>query len=650
MATQGATLPSPTRQTSPTRSRRSSVDQSNIISRTTRSSGQTTRSGRSLNKPEIFSYNKMGETGALTAEIFDEEVAEYYNALKVTDTFEDGEVCNQAGANVISSLFEVAGVGAGTGNEFSNTAELKPMKYKAAMKCDDKPLWEEAVDEEYRKFKKYEVFEPIKKEDVPKDAKFVSTTWAMKRKSNGVRRARLNMRGFEQVEHVHYDPSSTAAPVTNDVTIRVMLTLALMANWIAHIVDVKGAFLHGDFEHEEEIYTKIPEGFEKFWDPEKWVWLLKKTSYGLIQAAVQFWKILLKAMRYMEYERSKADPCLYWKYDDRKGLSVWLSWVDDCCILGQQDVVLTNKEKLKRLFECDDVGELKEYVGCKIDWDKENRTIKFTQPVQIRSFTDEFDLPTGSFKTPAEPGKVLIACADGQEISEEEQSKYRSAVGKLLHMMRWSRPEIYNAVRECSRRMSKASEDHMKAVLRIMKYCSDTKDRGWELKPSRTWDGVDREFEFRIRGKADSNYATCKETRKSVTGYVVWLEDALVAVKSGMQKIVSLSVTEAEVIALVQCVQEMIYIKKVIESMKLKVELPMKVEVDNKGAVDLVNGWSCSGGTKHMDVRIMFMRELKENKIIEVVWQPTAANEADIFTKNTDNGTFLKHMKRLVAD
>ena len=51
-----------------------------------------------------------------------------------------------------------------------------------------------------------------------------------------------------------------------------------------------------------------------------------------------------------------------------------------------------------------------------------------------------------------------------------------------------------------------------------------------------------------------------------------------------------------------------------------------------------------------MDVRIMFMRELKENKVIEVIWQPTAANEADIFTKNTDNATFMKHRKCLVAD
>ena len=66
------------------------------------------------------------------------------------------------------------------------------------MKCSDRDLWDEAVDEEHRKFTKYKVFKPIKREDVPKNAKFITTTWAMKRKSNGVRRARLNMRGFEQ--------------------------------------------------------------------------------------------------------------------------------------------------------------------------------------------------------------------------------------------------------------------------------------------------------------------------------------------------------------------------------------------------------------------------------------------------------------------
>ena len=115
--------------------------------------------------------------------------------------------------------------------------------------------------------------------------------------------------------------------------------------------------------------------------------------------------------------------------------------------------------------------------------------------------------------------------------------------------------------------------------------------------------------------------------------------------KSGMQKIVALSVTEAETIAVVQCVQEMLYCKKVLESIGLKVELPMIINTDNQGAVDLINGWSTTGGTKHMDVRIMFLRELKEQDVIRVEWISTKDNEADIFTKNVDQLTLSKHME-----
>ena len=71
----------------------------------------------------------------------------------------------------------------------------------------------------------------------------------------------------------------------------------------------------------------------------------------------------------------------------------------------------------------------------------------------------------------------------------------------------------------------------------------------------------------------------------------------------------------------------------------------MILEVDNKGAVDLANGWSIGGGTKHMDVRIMFLRELKEQGTLLVKWISTQDNAADIFTKNVDPSTFERHVK-----
>ena len=73
----------------------------------------------------------------------------------------------------------------------------------------------------------------------------------------------------------------------------------------------------------------------------------------------------------------------------------------------------------------------------------------------------------------------------------------------------------------------------------------------------------------------------------------------------------------------------------------------MIVYSDNKGAVDLINGWSIGGGTKHMDCRIMFLRELKEDGVIRVQWIPTGESPSDIFTKNVDRQTFLKHVKTI---
>ena len=103
----------------------------------------------------------------------------------------------------------------------------------------------------------------------------------MKKKSNGVLRARLNMRGFEQQDGYHYDSLSVASPVTNDVTVKVCLTLMLLAGWIAQLVDVHSAFLNGEFDNNEKLYTEVPQGFEIFCDPIVYVLLLMKTCYGL---------------------------------------------------------------------------------------------------------------------------------------------------------------------------------------------------------------------------------------------------------------------------------------------------------------------------------------------------------------------------------
>jgi hypothetical protein len=84
----------------------------------------------------------------------------------------------------------------------------------------------------------------------------------------------------------------------------------------------------------------------------------------------------------------------------------------------------------------------------------------------------------------------------------------------------------------------------------------------------------------------------------------------------------------------------MMYQRNMLESIGLKFEPPMILEMDNKGAVDLVNSFSVRGCSQHIIVKQCFLQELKEAKVLVVKWIPGWENETDIFTKNLDGSLF----------
>jgi hypothetical protein len=98
------------------------------------------------------------------------------------------------------------------------------------------------------------------------------------------------------------------------------------------------------------------------------------------------------------------------------------------------------KENIKNHFE-----SIQEYVGNKVDID--NERIKLMQPVLTQSLKDEFDIPDGECpNNPGVPGSVLPAVIEGEELGEKDMKTYRSGVGKLLYLLRWSRLEAWNSV------------------------------------------------------------------------------------------------------------------------------------------------------------------------------------------------------------
>jgi hypothetical protein len=71
----------------------------------------------------------------------------------------------------------------------------------------------------------------------------------MKKKVNGAyHQVRLNARGYKQVDGVHYESHKISDPVTNNVTVCIILVLMILASWCRELLDIKGAFLQEDFE------------------------------------------------------------------------------------------------------------------------------------------------------------------------------------------------------------------------------------------------------------------------------------------------------------------------------------------------------------------------------------------------------------------
>jgi hypothetical protein len=233
--------------------------------------------------------------------------------------------------------------------------------------------------------------------------------------------------------------------------------------------------------------------------------------------------------------------------------------VDDCLICGNNEGVQKAKKEMMDRFDCDEVGELKECVGCKIDRDMKEGSVKLTQPVLMQSHTDEFELPSGETpNTPATPGSVLHEGKREEAVDEKELFACRSGIGKLLHMMKWTRPEILNAVRELSRFMTGATQEHMKAMCQTLKCCVGTPNRGLLLKLTMKWDG-NPDFEFIVNGRSDSDFAKAPERQRSVSGYSTFLCGAPVTVKSRMQGCMTPDVTSAELVSSgTQCAQDIV--------------------------------------------------------------------------------------------
>lgn len=80
----------------------------------------------------------------------------------------------------------------------------------------------------------------------------------------------------------------------------------------------------------------------------------------------------------------------------------------------------------------------------------------------------------------------------------------------------------------------------------------------------------------------------------------------------------TVSITKTETAAGVMVAQDTLYFYRMMKSLALQVKLPMILEMNNLGAIDIVDSWIVDGRTHHVDIHNSFLRELKDQGFLLV--------------------------------
>jgi hypothetical protein len=195
-----------------------------------------------------------------------------------------------------------------------------------------------------------------------------------------------------------------------------------------------------------------------------------------------------------------------------------------------------------------------------------------------------------------------------------DPTQFRQIIGSLIYLT-ITRPDVSYPVRVISQYMARPTEEHLQSALRILRYVSDTKDRGLLYRAGTT---------VQLAGYTDADWAGNAADRRSTSGYAFSIWSAAIVWSSKKQPTVALSSTEAEYRGAAVATCEAIWVKRLLKDLHEEVSDPTVIYCDNLSNIQLA---------KNIEVHYHFVRERVLSGDVELRHVPTDRQVADIFTK-----------------
>ncbi|UYV62468.1 hypothetical protein LAZ67_2000715 [Cordylochernes scorpioides] len=293
-------------------------------------------------------------------------------------------------------------------------------------------------------------------------------------------------------------------------------------------------------------------------------------------------------------------------------------YVDDGIIAG------TNEQEIKEfldelMFSFKITSEpLNYFLGIEIERQPDG-TIFINQKAYIKRILEKFNMSQANkVGTPTDnstvPGEAEIL----------ENVPFREVIGSLMHLSCLTRPDITFALNKVSQKLAAPTKYDWEAVKRIFKYIVGTTEYGIMYQKGHKV-GVLESF-------SDADFAGDPETRRSTSGVVCKRAGGAISWLSQKQRSVSLSTTEAELVAASNTAKEVIWLNRLFSVISPLKEQPI-IKVDNASTIKLIKNPEFHKRTKHIEVRHYFVREKYQEGIFNVEHISGKDQVADIMTK-----------------
>ncbi|GJR84609.1 ribonuclease H-like domain-containing protein [Tanacetum coccineum] len=226
---------------------------------------------------------------------------------------------------------------------------------------------------------------------------------------------------------------------------------------------------------------------------------------------------------------------------------------------------------------------------------------------------------SGIFLTPIDTEKKL-----GPERSPiTNPTLYRSLAGPLQYLT-FTRPDLSYAVQQLCLYMHDPREPHLNAMKCVLRYLRGTTNLGLQLLQSTT---------SQLIAYSDADWAGCPATRRSTSGYCVFLGDNLLTWSSKRQDMLSRSSAEAEYRRVANAVAETSWICNFLHELYTLLFTTTLVYCDNVSVVYISANPIQHQRTKHIEIDIHFVRDKVAAGHVRVLHVPSRFQYADIFTK-----------------